>query len=148
MSCAEPNKVFSVSTGLPWVLLNLLSVIVVFIADEAQLLDEQLVAEGLRGLVILNMASELRILRKLNQRLLNIHLQLVQSPGMVSIELFQGWLDSLIVPTSRGDDGVFVKLSLLGVNVAIDERARKRVLASFCAPHNNLPKLINKRGKV
>lgn len=67
---------------------------------------------------------------------------------MVSIELFQGWLNSFIMPTIRRDNWFFMKLSLLGLDVAIDERARKRILASFSTPNNNLSKLINKRGKV
>lgn len=123
MPRAEPNKVLSISTRFSLVLFNLVSFIVVLIALEAQLLNEQIFGKGLRSLIILNMTSNLRILRKFDQRVLNIHSQFVNCSGFVPIEFFQGGLNSFIVSTISLDNGLFVKFSIFGVNVAIDEGA-------------------------
>ena len=65
--------------------MNLVGIVVVFITDEAQLLNKKIFRKCLRSLIILNMASKLRILGKFNQRVFHVYSQLVESPLFVAI---------------------------------------------------------------
>ena len=85
MPLAESYKVFSVSTGLANVPFNLMRSLVVFIAIITNCLDEEFVSEGLRSLIILNMASDLRVLRELNHRIIYIYFQGMASPRIEAI---------------------------------------------------------------
>lgn len=147
MSLTELDKVFSVSSRLPWVLLDLLSVVIVFVADEAQLLNEQIIWKSFRSLVVLNVTRKLRVLWELDQFFSTVHLQFVKSPRIVSIELFQAWLDPFIVSAISFDDWIGM-FAIFIMDIAANERVGESIVAAFCAPHNNLPKLIDERCQI